>query len=78
MDKRIGFALYQSCGNSGSIVCVSVLRWCMWGVGLNEGLEEWGGVMLLLFAFRNLWTYFSDLFTELPVPPQAAGVVGTF
>ena len=21
---------------------------------------------------------FSDLFTELPVPPQAAGVVGTF
>ena len=28
---------------------------------------------LLLFAFQ-----FSNLFTELPVPPQAAGVVGTF
>ena len=32
-------------------------------------------VRLLLFAFRP---QFSDLFTELPVPPQAAGVVGTF
>ena len=36
-----------------------------------------------MFSFRNLWkkssdSQFSDLFTELPVPPQAAGVVGTF
>ena len=30
MDKRIGFGLYQSCGNGGDIECVSVygLRWC--------------------------------------------------
>ena len=24
------------------------------------------------------WGDFSDLFTELPVPPQVAGIVGTF
>ena len=38
--------------------------------------------LLLLFAFRDLWKEwgdsFSDLFTELSVPPQAAGVIGTF
>ena len=38
---------------------------------------------LLLFAFRDLWKEWGDsnfkiFFTELPVPPQAAGVVGTF
>ena len=36
--------------------------------------------VLLLFAFRDLWKEWGDSFfsTELPVPPQAAGVVGTF
>ena len=39
--------------------------------------------MMLLFAFRDLWKEWGDsnvqiFFTELPVPPQAAGVVGTF
>ena len=39
---------------------------------------------LLLFAFRDLWKEWGDsnfqifFFTELPVPPQADGVVGTF
>ena len=40
-------------------------------------------LLLLLFAFRDLWKEWGDsnfqiFFTELPVPPQAAGVVGTF
>ena len=33
---------------------------------------------LVVVIFRDLWKEFSDLSTELPVPPQAAGVVGTF
>ena len=41
--ERIGFGLYQSCGNNGSVGCVSVfgLWWCRWGVGraLDQGLE---------------------------------------
>ena len=47
MDKRIGFGLCQSCGNKGSIGCVSVfgMRWYRWGVGLDQGLEGWAGVM---------------------------------
>ena len=28
--KRIGFGLYQSCGNMGSVGCVFGLRWCGW------------------------------------------------
>ena len=38
---------------------------------------------LLLYAFQDLWEgmgqlQFSDILTELPVPPLAARVVGTF
>ena len=47
MDERIGFELYQSCGDRVSVGHVSVfwLRWCRWGVGLDQGRERWGGVM---------------------------------
>ena len=50
MNERIGFGLYQSCGNMGNVVRVSVfvLRWCGWcrgGSGLDQGLEGWDGVM---------------------------------
>ena len=49
VDERIGFGLYQSCGNRGSVGRVSVfwLRWCRLGVcrGLDQDLEGWGGVM---------------------------------
>ena len=47
MDERIGFGLYQSCGDRGSVGHVSVfwLRWCRWVVGLDQGRERWGGVM---------------------------------
>ena len=43
VDKRIGFGLYQSYGNKGSVGCVSVfgLRWCRWVVGLDQGLDLW-------------------------------------
>ena len=49
MDDRIGFALYQLCGNRGSVGRVSVF-WCggvggEWIGGLDQGLEGWGGVM---------------------------------
>ena len=37
MDKRIGFGLYQSCRNRGSVGCVSVF---VFGVGGAGG--EWG------------------------------------
>ena len=32
MDEMIGFGLYHSCGNRGSVGCVSVF-WLQWGVG---------------------------------------------
>ena len=40
MDEIIGFRLYQSCGDRGSVGRVSVcwLRWCRWGVGM--GLDQ--------------------------------------
>ena len=45
-------------------------------------LSELQTMLLLLFSFRDLWKEWGDssfqIFTELPVPPQAAGVVGTF
>ena len=42
MDERIGFRLYQSCWNKGSVGRVSVLwltwcGWCRWGVGKRLG-----------------------------------------
>ena len=44
MDERIGFGLYQSCGNR------AVLDGCLcfggeWVGGLDQGLEGWGGVL---------------------------------
>ena len=52
MDERIGFGLYQSCQNRGSVgrVYVFGLRLCKWGVS-----RVLGSGMLLLFAFRDLW-----------------------
>ena len=70
VDKTIGFGLYQSCGNRGSVGYVSVfgLRWC--GVcvcgesvgGLDHGLENWGGVMfvwvrIMLIDGRSMYMY---------------------
>ena len=48
VDERIGFGLYQSCGDRGSVGHVSVfwLRWCgwcRWGVG--RGLGQWSGAV---------------------------------
>ena len=42
LDERIGFGLYQSCEDKGSVGHVSVfwLRWCgwcRWGVGRGPG-----------------------------------------
>ena len=46
MDEIIGFGLYQSCENRGSVGHVSVfwLRRCRWGVGrgLGPGSEAVG------------------------------------
>ena len=43
---RIVFGLYQTCGNRGSVGCVSVFVWCRWRVGreLRPGSGRWGGV----------------------------------
>ena len=48
LDERIGFGLYKSCQNRGSVGRVSVfgLRWCRWGVG--RGLGPGSGVVLCL------------------------------
>ena len=43
VDERIGFGLYQSSGDRGSIGHVSVLRWCRWGVG--RGLGQGSGAV---------------------------------
>ena len=50
MDERIGFGLYQSSGDRGSVGHVSVCFGCggvggEWVGGLDKGLERWGGVM---------------------------------
>ena len=48
MDDIIGFGLYQSFGDWGSVGHVSVfwLRWCgEWVGGLDKGRERWSGVM---------------------------------
>ena len=56
VDERIGFGLYQSCGNRGSVGRVSVfwLRWCgwcRWGVG-RAWMRVWrSGVVLCLCEF---------------------------
>ena len=49
MDERIGFGLYQSCGDRWSVGHVSVfwLRWCGWcrwrvGRGLGPGSRAVG------------------------------------
>ena len=51
MNERIGFGIYQTCGDRGSVVRVSVfwLRWCGWGVGkgLGPGLGAVGVVLCL-------------------------------
>ena len=48
VHEMIGFGIYQSCGNRGSVGRMSVfgLRWCEWcrwgvGWGLDQGLEGW-------------------------------------
>ena len=52
MDERIGFGLYQSCGNGGVLdVCLcfgcgGVAGVCgEWVEGLHKGLKGWGGVV---------------------------------
>ena len=53
MDERIGFGLYQSCGDRGSVwtMCLSFGCCSVGGVGggvgraLDQGWERWGGVM---------------------------------
>ena len=37
VNERIGFGLYQSCLNRGSVGRVFGLRWCRWGVGRGYG-----------------------------------------
>ena len=46
MGEWIGFGLYPSCGNRGSIVHLSGLRWYRWGVG--RGLGPGSGEVLCL------------------------------
>ena len=47
MNKRIRFGLYQSCGNRVNVGRVPMfgMLWCLWEVGLGQGLEGWGGVI---------------------------------
>ena len=52
MDERIGFGLYQSCGDRGVLdVCLCFGCGGVGGVGgewvggLDQGRERWGGVM---------------------------------
>ena len=52
MDERIGFGLYQFCGDSGSVGHVSVFwlqwyGWCVGGVGVEwgRGLGSGSGVL---------------------------------
>ena len=50
MDEIIGFGIYQSCRNKGSVGHVSVfcLRWCCGGVGVAWDRVWKGGMVLCL------------------------------
>ena len=39
-----GCDMYMCMGSVGH-VSAFWLRWCRWGVGLDQGRERWGGVM---------------------------------
>ena len=55
MDKRIGFRLYQSCGNSGSVECV--LCFGCGGVGGVGGVGgEWAGAWIMVWIGVG-WCY---------------------
>ena len=46
MDNRIGFGIYQSCGNKGNLGRASVfgLRWCSWcRLGVGRVFGPWSG-----------------------------------
>ena len=51
MDEIIGFGLYQSSGDRGSVGHVCVCFGCggvgggEWVGGLDKGRERWGGIM---------------------------------
>ena len=62
MDKRIGFGLYQSCGDKGSVTRVSVfwLWWCggcRWAVG--SGLGPGSGAVGLCYMCVRCESVFS-------------------
>ena len=42
--RGLGLGFTTPVGTAGVCICLG-LRWCRWGVGLGQGLEEWGGVM---------------------------------
>ena len=54
MDERDGVVLYQSYGNRGMLdVCLCLGCSSVggeWVGGLEQGLEEWGGVMTVLLG----------------------------
>ena len=48
MGERIGFGLYQSCRNRGSVIhvcCGGMGVLGEWLGGLSQGIGGWGGVM---------------------------------
>ena len=59
VDERIGFGLYQSCGNRGLVERVSVFwfQWCVWcrGEWVGIWIRDWrGGVVLCL---SEVWVW---------------------
>ena len=82
VDERIGFWLYQSCGDMGTVGPVSVfwLRWCRLGVvrglGPGSGAVGWCYVWILCVDRRSkylcivLGGYLSDVYPVLnPIAP---------
>ena len=57
MDERIGFGLYQSCGNRVSVGRVFWLVWCRWGVG--RGLGPGSGVVGWCYVYVSCESGFS-------------------
>ena len=59
VDERIGFGLYQSCGNNGSVGGVSLfgLRWCVWCRCGVVWVEAWNRVWrsVVVLCLRELW-----------------------
>ena len=60
MVERIGFGLYQSCGNMGSVGHMFELQWCRWLGELDQGLDS-----------LCIWQVQVSVYCDWRIPPSS-------